>query len=128
MVVDSSAFLCILLNEPERERFSRQMINAAHVLTSSATYVETCIAFANRLSSSELHRFDDLLQDFRVVIVGFTEEQAIAAREAWLQYGRGNHKAKLNFGDCFSYALSKVSGQPLLYKGKDFSLTDVKRA
>lgn len=128
VVVDTSVLLAVLLAEPESHRFKRLLTETDSVLISAATYLEACIVVSSRLGRSELRILDDLLQTCNAQIVGFTQEQAFAAREAFLEFGRGNHKARLNFGDCFSYALSKVSGQPLLYKGKDFSLTDVKRA
>jgi ribonuclease VapC len=73
-------------------------------------------------------KMDELLESARIAQVPFDQEQAQGARTAWLRYGKGNHPAGLNFGDCFSYALAKVTGEPLLFKGSDFSKTDVRRA
>lgn len=128
MVVDSSALLAILLNEPERAAFLQKLSEADNVLLSTATFLEIFIVYAGRVGPSEIAELEDLLETFSITLVAFTPEQSLEAQQAWLQFGKGNHKAKLNFGDCFSYALSKVSRQPLLFKGKDFAHTDLARA
>jgi ribonuclease VapC len=127
LVVDSSAILAILLDEPDGSDFLKKLTTAPKVILSSATYLETCLVLGARNGNAEIPSMSRFLEKLGAEVISFTPEQAHVARNAWMQYGKGNHKAKLNFGDCFSYALSKVSGQPLLFKGKDFSLTDIKR-
>jgi ribonuclease VapC len=128
MVVDASAIIAILRAEPERATFISKLRGSQSNKISCATYVELCIVQGGDRKKSELWRMDEILEDMDIRQVPFDEEQAQAARTAWLQYGKGGHPAKLNLGDCFSYALAKVTGEPLLFKGNDFSKTDIKRA
>lgn len=125
MIVDSSAILAILCDEPDSEKYVRAIENADICRISSATYVEVSTIADARSIAKE---FDALLRHARVVIEPFSEEQARTARFAYTQFGKGNHRARLNLGDCFSYALAKDLGEALLYKGEDFALTDVKSA
>jgi ribonuclease VapC len=125
MVIDSSAVLAILLAEPEQERFL-QAIGAAPVrLISSVNALESSMVIENRKGKTGGRELDLLLHRSGVEVVASTAEHYEVARDAWRRFGKGNHPASLNIGDCFAYALSQVSGEPLLFKGNDFSQTDV---
>jgi ribonuclease VapC len=126
MVVDTSALLAILQDEPERRRFNEALESAAARLISVATLVETSIIIESRFGAEGLRDLDLLLERAGVEPVPVDLEQARAARSAWSRFGKGRHAAGLNFGDCFSYALARVLGEPLLYKGDDFSQTDIR--
>jgi ribonuclease VapC len=128
MVIDSSALVAILLNEEEKEDFSILIADGWPRLISAASHVETSILMFARKGQSGLDALDALLAQYKIEIIPVTREQAMLARKAFLVYGRGNHRARLNFGDCFSYALAKEENEPLLFKGEDFSKTDVLKA
>ena len=128
IVIDSSAFIAILKDEPERRRFIDAIVDHQDPRTSAATYLETLMVMELRLSDRGGRIVDNLIEEIGVEIVPFDRDQAIAARDAFRRYGKGRHHAALNFGDCFAYALAKTLGAPLLFKGNDFSLTDIKRA
>ena len=129
MIVDTSALLAILRAEPDADRYADALAGSAEPLMSAATYIE-CAAVVDANRDPVLSgRFDDLLSVARIAIEPVTEEQAKAARHGYSNYGRGSgHRAQLNLGDCFAYALSRATGQPLLFKGDGFSQTDVARA
>jgi ribonuclease VapC len=127
MVLDASALLALLFNEPEADDIE-VVIDADPVrLLSAASYVETAIVVEARLGESGGREFDLLLHKANIDVVAVTTEQAEVARGAWRRFGRTRHEAALNFGDCFAYALSATSGEPLLFKGEDFAKTDVPR-
>jgi ribonuclease VapC len=126
MIVDSSALLAILRAEPEAADCAQAIEAATLRRVSAANFLETAIVIDGSRDPIASRRFDDLLRvgEFRIEPV--TEEQARIAREAYRDYGKGTgHPAQLNFGDCFAYALAKVTGEPLLFKGNDFSRTDL---
>jgi ribonuclease VapC len=126
MVIDTSALVAMLNNEPEAERFETA-VEADHVrLMSTASYLETAIVIETRLGEPGGRELDLWLHRAAVDLVGVDSDHADAARVAYRMYGKGQHRAGLNYGDCFSYALAKVSGQPLLFKGDDFALTDIR--
>ncbi|MFI5021680.1 MAG: type II toxin-antitoxin system VapC family toxin [Alphaproteobacteria bacterium] len=125
MVVDSSAILAILLNEAERHDFNVKIAADPVRLLSAANAVETGIVLERRYGETGAHDFDLFLFRASIEIVPFDAEQATLARLAFRRYGRGRHRAGLNMGDCFAYALAKATGEPLLYKGGDFAHTDV---
>ena len=125
MVIDTSAVLAILQNEPERRRFAEAIEAADTRWMSSATWVESSIVIEARYGSDGLRDFDRLMERIAVEIVPVDLEQTRAAREAFRRFGKGRHPAGLNFGDCFSYALARTLGEPLLFKGADFSQTDL---
>ncbi len=129
MILDSSAVIAILRAEPDLMLYTTA-IEAANVRRiSAATYVEASIVVDSWRSPVSSRRLDDLLRESQVVIEPVTEQQARIAREAYRDFGKGSgHAAKLNFGDCFAYALAKDRNEPLLFKGDDFKHTDVKRA
>jgi ribonuclease VapC len=125
VIVDSSALVAIIFLEDEAERFT-QLIRAAEICKISAvSYVETSIVVEAGSGAAGILQFEGFLRDSGITIESFTERQALVARQAFSDYGKGRHSAGLNFGDCFSYALAKVSGEPLLFKGRDFSKTDI---
>lgn len=125
MVLDTSALVAVLLGEPEAETFARAIAAARTRLVSSVTLLETGIVVEARKGKAGARELDLLLQGAKIDAVPFTAEQASLARAAWRRYGMGRHPAGLNLGDCCSYALSKLSGEPLLFKGDDFGRTDV---
>lgn len=128
MVLDSSALLVILQDEPESPPF-REAIEADPVrLLSAVSLLQAALVVEARFGEAGGRELDLLLYQADVQVVGFDRDQAERAREAWRRFGRGRHPAGLNFGDCIAYALSDVSGEPLLFKGGDFSLTDVSPA
>lgn len=125
MVIDTSALIALLAMEPEAARIAAALEADATRLISAATVVETGLATESRFGPAGAREFDLLLAKADLSIQPLTAEQAEVAREAWRRYGRGRHSAALNFGDCFSYALARVSGEPLLFKGEDFQHTDI---
>ena len=127
MVVDSSAILAVLFREPERDAFAAAIANAGTRLVSSVNALEAAIVVAARKGPSGLRELDLFFHHAAIEVVSFTEQHLGLARTAWARYGRGRHPADLNLGDCCSYALALHSGEPLLFKGEDFSHTDVPR-
>ncbi len=125
MVLDTSAILAILLNEPEAPAF-RLAIEADPVrLLSAANLLETAIVIEARVGEAGGRELDLLLHKAAVEVVAVDAAQAGLARHAYRQFGKGRHLAGLNYGDCFAYALAQSAGEPLLFKGDDFSKTDV---
>lgn len=128
MVIDTSALVAILNREPEAQSFIDAIAADSRRLISAATLQETVVVIASRYGEAGLRELDLFLHKAAIETVPFGAEQQALAREAFLTFGRGRHPARLNFGDCFSYALSKSSGEALLFKGHDFSQTDVRPA
>jgi ribonuclease VapC len=125
MVLDTSALLAVLLNEPEAAAF-RLAIEADPVrLLSAATLVETAIVIEARVGDVGGRELDRALHKADVKVVAVDVDQAELARHAFRKFGKGRHPAGLNYGDCFSYALAHSTGEPLLFKGHDFSQTDI---
>ncbi|MGH8611299.1 MAG: type II toxin-antitoxin system VapC family toxin [Gammaproteobacteria bacterium] len=125
MVIDTSALLAILQDEPERRLFNEAIEAAESRVISAASFVETSIVIESRYGAEGQRDLDLFLGRAEIELVAVDSEQAHVARGAFSHFGKGRHKAGLNYGDCFSYALAKVRGEPLLYKGDDFSQTDV---
>ena len=125
MVIDTSAVLAVLQNEPERRAFNEVIEAAEQRSMSTATFVESSIVIESRYGADGLRDLDLFIAKADIELVPVDVEQADAARRAFSEYGRGRHPAGLNFGDCFSYALAKVLRVPLLFKGDDFVRTDV---
>ena len=125
MVIDSSAVLSILLQESDAEQFADAIELASARSMSAASLYEAGILIQSRRGVGGAADLDRLIENAQIEIVPFNLDQARIAREAYRRYGRGNHRAGLNFGDCFAYALAKVTGEPLLFKGGDFARTDV---
>jgi ribonuclease VapC len=126
MVIDTSALVAMLNDESEAERFEMAVEADPVRLMSTASYLETAIVIETRFGEPGGRELDLWLHRATVDLVGVDRDQADAARAAYRRYGKGQHRAGLNYGDCFSYALAKVSGQPLLFKGDDFGHTDIR--
>ena len=128
MIVDSSALLAIILNEEDEPTLASAMVDADILRMSAANWVETAIVVDSYRDPAVKVRFDDLADVLRLRIEAVTVEDAFRSRAAHNDYGRGHHRARLNFGDCFAYALAKRFREPLLFKGNDFSQTDIEPA
>jgi ribonuclease VapC len=128
MVVDSSALVSILLEEPEHQRLFDKAANAELSIVGAPVALETVMVLSGRSDKDPRSLLASLLRTMAAEIVPFTEEHYDAAVSAFLRYGKGRHPAALNFGDCMSYAFARVSGLPLLYTGGDFSKTDITAA
>jgi len=127
MIVDSSAVLAIFLDEPEKDEFTDTILKANGPKISVANYVEICMRVDGAFNEIGRQAFDELFDTLRLEMVPVSASQALLARQANRLYGRGSgHKAKLNYGDCFAYALAKEADKPLLFKGNDFVHTDLK--
>lgn len=126
MIVDSSAILAILYSEPDAASFAEAIADADSCRISAVTYVEAAIVIEAQSEGPGGRHFDAFIRRSGITIEAVTEEQAMIARQTYADYGKGRHPAGLNFGDCFSYALARMSGEPLLFKGNDFSKTDIK--
>jgi ribonuclease VapC len=125
MVIDTSALVAIFLGEAERQHFLDGIIAAETRLVSAAAVLETGMILEARRGEAAGREFDLFVVRANFQIVPVDAEQADLARSAWRRYGKGRHQAALNSGDCFSYALAKATGEPLLAKGTDFGLTDI---
>ena len=129
MIVDSSALIAILRYEPERLTFAKILDKADALHLSAASYLEFSIVIDSRRNPAMSREIDEIVERFRIQIEPVTVEQARIARQAYRDYGRGSgHPANLNFGDCFSYALTRVKREPILFKGDDFGHTDLRAA
>ncbi len=126
--MDSSAVLAILFHEVDAERYARAIKSASSRRMSVATLLETTIVLESRSGPAAGYELDAFLQEAEIELEPVTVEQAQAAIRAWRRFGRGNHPAGLNFGDCFAYALAEETREPLLFKGADFGLTDIEPA
>lgn len=129
MIIDSSAIVAIMLSENDAAQHLAALAAAKHPRMSAATYVETGIVADSSRNAADGRRLDTLLREARVTIEPVTEAQALIARQAYRDFGRGSgHPAGLDLGDCFAYALAKDLGEPLLYKGAGFTHTDIRSA
>lgn len=129
MIIDTSALIAILRDEPEAEACATAIEGAAIRRLSAATFVEAAAVIDASRDPVASRRFDELLGEARIAIEPVTEVQARIARDAYRDFGRGSgHPAKLNLGDCFAYALAKVTAEPLLFEGDDFTHTDIRPA
>ena len=127
MIVDSSALIAILFNEPDRASLVAKMASASSLSVSAASVLESAMVLEGNRGLGASADLDDLIRRTRMRIIPFDLEQLEIARKAFELYGKGRHPAGLNFGDCISYALAKWTGEALLFKGADFTLTDVRR-
>lgn len=125
MVIDTSALLAILFDEPERRLFNEAIEAADSRVLSAASFVEVSIVLESRFGAEGLRDLDLFIERAGIKLLAVDSEQAYMARRAFSQFGKGRHRAGLNYGDCFAYALAMVLGEPLLFKGDDFPLTDV---
>ena len=126
--MDTSAVLAILFGEPGGEAYESALAEAPRCRMSVATLLETTMVLESRSGPAAGHELDALIQDAGIELEPVPVEQAQAARRAWRRFGKGNHPAGLNFGDCFAYALAEATREPLLFKGVDFRLTDIEPA
>lgn len=125
MVIDTSAILAILFNEPDAELFIDLISKDSKRLMSAGTLLELMIVVEAKKGEAGARELDLFLHRSRIDIVPFDSEQAEIARCAWRKFGKSNHRASLNFGDCFAYALAKTSNEHLVFKGNDFTQTDL---
>jgi ribonuclease VapC len=125
VVIDTSAFVAILLAEPGYERLNERIVGASRRLVSAATVVEAAIVLISRPQAQNAPLLEVFLREAQIESVPVTMEHAQAAIDAFRRFGKGRHPAGLNFGDCFAYALAAVTGEPLLFKGDDFAKTDI---
>jgi len=126
MILDTSAIVAILRDEAEAPLFAKAIEKAVHRRISAVNYVEAAAVIDASRDPIASRRFDELLQEAEVNVESVTEAQARIARQAYHDFGKGSgHAARLNFGDCFAYALAKVKREPMLFKGDDFSHTDM---
>jgi ribonuclease VapC len=127
MIVDTSALVALIRDEPDAERFFRELSRTLEPKRmSAANYLEAAIVIDGAKSPIASRRFDEAVTEAGIVVEPVTREQAEIARAAYRDFGKGSgHPAGLNFGDCFAYALARARREPLLFKGEDFSQTDV---
>lgn len=125
MIVDTSALIAILLNEPDSEMLSAAIASATPRIISAVTALEASIVIESKKGEAGLALLDELLSLAQFEIVAFNDAQQRIARVAYRRYGKGRHRASLNFGDCCAYALAKARNDTLLFKGNDFNQTDI---
>lgn len=125
MVIDTSAVLAILFGEPEAHAFAHAIATDPKRMISAFSVLEAGVVLMARKGETAVRELDLLLHTARMTVVGFDADQATLARSAYERWGKGRHPAALNLGDCCSYALTQTSGEPLLFKGGDFSRTDI---
>lgn len=129
MILDASAVIAILRNESDAAAYAKAIAEAESRRISAVNYAEAAIVIDSSRDPIASRKFDEFLRVAKLVVEPVTERQARIAREAYRDFGKGSgHPAGLNFGDCFAYALTKSAGEPLLFKGSDFSKTDVASA
>ena len=125
MIIDTSAIIAILFDEDDARIYAEAITKADSCRISAATFVEIAIVVEAQTKNSGSRQLDAFFRRAGIAIEPVTEEQAHIARQAFIDFGKGRHPAGLNYGDCFSYALSRVTREPLLFKGKDFAKTDL---
>ena len=128
MIIDTSAIVAILLGESDAARYERAISRTWPRRMSAVALLETTMVVEGRSGPAAGHDLDLFLQEAEIELTPVTPEHVEAARRAWRRFGKGNHRAALNFGDCFAYALAKTTGEPLLFKGDDFAHTDIEAA
>ena len=125
MIIDTSAIIAILFNEDDAKTYAHAIARAESCRVSAATFVEAAIVVESQTKNSGSRQLDAFFRRAGISVEPVTEEHAHIARQAFTDFGKGRHSAGLNYGDCFSYALAKATGEALLFKGKDFSKTDL---
>ena len=125
MIIDTSAIIAVLFNESDAEIYANAIAQADVCRISAATYVEAAVVIEVQTSGSGSRQLDAFMRRAGITLEPVTEDHAHIARQAFTDFGKGRHPAALNYGDCFSYALAKATGEPLLFKGRDFSKTDL---
>ena len=128
MIVDTSAVMTILFGESEAERYDKAIAEAPRCRMSVVSFLEAAIVLESRSGAAAGHELDAFLEEVEIELAPVTPDHAQAARRAWRRFGKGNHPAGLNFGDCFAYALAEATQEPFLFKGRDFALTDIEAA
>ena len=128
MIIDTSAIVAILLGESDAARYERAISRTWPRRMSAVALLETTMVVEGRSGPAAGHDLDLFLQEAEIELEPVTAEQAHGARRAWRRFGKGNHPAGLNFGDCFAYALAEATREPLLFQGHDFELTDIEVA
>ncbi len=128
MIVDTSAVIAILRQEPDAAALEDRLAEAPVARIAATNWFEAAIVIDGRGDTAAQARFGSFVPRFGIDIEAITPELAAEAREAYRRFGRGNHPARLNFGDCFAYALARARGEPLLFKGEDFARTDIEPA
>ncbi len=128
MIVDTSAVVAFLFGEGEAERYEQAIADAPLRRMSVVSFLEAAIVIESRIGPQGGIELDAFIDEAAIELVPMTPDHAHASRQAWRRYGKGNHPARLNFGDCFAYALAEASNEPLLFKGEDFALTDIEDA
>jgi ribonuclease VapC len=128
MILDTSAVLAVVFGETGYEVFVDAIAAALSCRISAASLVEACTVAESRAGDIGIRQCDSFFRNSRICVDPVTEEHALLARQGYSDFGKGRHPANLNFGDCFSYALAKATGEPLLFKGEDFRRTDVQPA
>jgi ribonuclease VapC len=125
VILDTSALVAVLFREPEADLYTQLIHDADHCLISAGTFLELSIVLSRQAGPEADRQREMFFRRAGIVIEPFTVEQAHIARQAFHDFGKGRHAAALNFGDCFAYALARVTGEPLLFKGDDFRKTDI---
>ena len=126
MIIDTSAIIAVLRGEPDASTFARAIADATIRRVSAVNFVESAVVIDASKDPIASRRFDEFVKEANISVEPVTADQAQIARAAYRDFGRGSgHPAKLNFGDCFAYALAKSFGEPLLFKGSDFAHTDI---
>jgi ribonuclease VapC len=125
MILDTSCIIAILADEPDADRYIQAISHSPRCRISAGTFIELSIVLESQFPPEVARQCEALFRSAKIEIEPVTVDQAFLARQAFHNFGKGKHKARLNFGDCFGYALSKESGEPLLFQGHDFSKTDV---
>ena len=128
MILDTSALVAILFEEPEAVTFATLILQAEVCRLSVANHLELSMVLERQAKPEAARQAEAFLRAASVILEPVTLHQGVLARQAYYDYGRGRHRAQLNFGDCFAYALAKEKGEPLLFKGNDFARTDVRIA
>jgi len=129
MILDSSVLVAILQEEPEAQSLLKTLASYRGILRlSAANHLEAAIVVDRNKNAELSSRLDALIEELEIEIVPVSADHAEIGRRAYLEFGKGNHPARLNFGDCFAYALAKTTGEPLLFKGDDFTHTDIAAA
>ena len=128
MIVDASALLAVVLDEPDSRRFAETIAGSSRALMPAPTWFEVAMVIDIKGDDLASRRFDEAVRSLRIELIAFTPEHAELAREARRVYGRRRHPARLNFGDCMVYGVAKAEREPLLFKGNDFAQTDIEPA
>jgi ribonuclease VapC len=128
LIIDSSALMAIILREPDGRTYLHAIVTASSCRMSVSNWLEATMMVDSRGQTAAADRLDRFIRQTKIEVVPVSLSQGELARQAWRTYGKGNHPAHLNYGDCFAYALAKETGEPLLFKGTDFAQTDIEPA